>query len=299
MNHLEIRLLEYFLAVCEELHFTRAAEKLGISQPTLSQQIRILESRVGTKLFHQVGRKTQLTDAGKALQKRAKNIFFEVHQALKEIHDTSKLQRGNITIGSIGNNIIYSAITSFHNEYPNINISVLDTTTKETVQHILDSNFDLGIVFLPVHHHQLKIHHLYTSEFIAVCSKENKAADLSSISLTEISRERVFLLHKNFITRKIIDDYCEKEGIPLIANVELSDMNSLLEFTKSNNGITILPRAHLEQTIISDLCLIPISDPLSKKDIGIIYRKDSYLPAAVRAFMQHLFTSYRVRDDDF
>ncbi|WMT42770.1 LysR family transcriptional regulator [Paenibacillus sp. D2_2] len=92
---MEHRLLEYFLAVSEELHFTRAAEKLGISQPTLSHQIRLLEHELGAPLFHRSGKKTILTQAGHILLGHAYRVINELKLARQEINELSGLQRGS------------------------------------------------------------------------------------------------------------------------------------------------------------------------------------------------------------
>lgn len=291
---MEIRLLEYFLAVCDELHYTRAAEKLGISQPTLSQQIRILEGRIGAKLFQRIGNKNYLTDAGRTLKKRAENIFYEIDQVTKEVEEINALERGYITIGSAGNQLIYSSIVSFHQEYPNINISVIDATTKDTMNNILNSTFDLGVVFLPVYDNKLESHYLFTSELYLICSNDHELKNLSSISLSELQQYPVFLLQKNFFIRQLIDQVCQNSGVQLVPKVELSNAYSILELTANNYGVTILPKMYIEQINHSKVIAIPISDPLPKEDVGIVYRKDSYLPIAVRAFIEHLFQNYNV-----
>ncbi|GAB3062606.1 LysR family transcriptional regulator [Virgibacillus ainsalahensis] len=292
---MEIRLLEYFLAVCEELHYTRAAEKLGISQPTLSQQIRILEARLGAKLFQQIGKKTYLTEAGKVLKERAHNVFYELDQVTKEINEINELRRGSITISSSGSQLVYSSIVSFHQEYPDINTSVVDTTTKGTIENLLTSTCDIGVVFLPIHNDKLISHYLFTSKLYLVSSTDNELANLSSISLRDLNQQRVFLLQKNFFIRQVIDQYCKESGIDLTPNVELSDMHSLLEITANNNGVTILPKMHVEQMNHSKICTIPITDPLPERDVGIVYRMNSYLSTALRAFIHHLFQNYNVK----
>ncbi len=98
---IELRQLEYFLAVSKELHFTKAAEKLNISQPSLSQQIRALEHEVGMPLFDRIGKKISLTEAGKILLSHSKTIFHEVEQARSAIQDLNGLQYGSLTIGSL------------------------------------------------------------------------------------------------------------------------------------------------------------------------------------------------------
>src|SRR3954468_3614981 len=147
---MEIRLLEYFLAVCEELHFTKAAEKLRISQPTLSQQIRLLEDRLGTKLFKRVGKKVYIADSGKILLDHTLRIFNELEQAQIKINELEGLKRGNLTIGCSGNHLLREFVISFHQQYPGIQLSILELPTEETRLRLLKNQLDLGIVYLPL-----------------------------------------------------------------------------------------------------------------------------------------------------
>src|SRR4051794_39819780 len=134
---MEHRLLEYFIAVCEELHFTKAAVKLGISQPTLSQQIQLLEHRVGSPLFHRIGKKTYITEAGQVLLKHSVKVFHELDQAQMAINELRGLQRGRLRIGCSGNHLLTSTILSFHRLYPNIELSVTELATAETKAGLL------------------------------------------------------------------------------------------------------------------------------------------------------------------
>ena len=93
---MELKQLEYFIAVCQEQHFTRAAEKLGIAQPSLSQQIRLLEHEIGTPLFDRIGKRTVITEAGKALLHHSYNVFHELSQAKAAISELQGLQRGTL-----------------------------------------------------------------------------------------------------------------------------------------------------------------------------------------------------------
>lgn len=289
---MDIRLLEYFLAVCEELHFTRAAERLGISQPTLSQQIKLLEQRVGTELFKRIGRKIYITEAGKILQTHAQKVFYELEQAEIEINELLGMQRGKLTIGCSGSHLLHSTILSFHKQYPDIELSIVDMTTEKTTEKILQNEFDLGVVFLPIDEPQLESITLFRSELMVVASNDHPLATKSSIMLKEIENERVFLLPKNYIIRKVIDAYCFRAGISLQPKVELSDMYSLIEIATLNNGITIFPKSYLTHLQNEQITTVPIVDHLPLKEIGVIFRKEANRAPLVRSFLQHLLKNY-------
>lgn len=285
---MELRLLEYFIAVCNELHFTKASEKLGISQPTLSQQIQLLEGRIGAQLFLRTGKKIQITDEGKLLLEHAKKIFSELDQAKMGISQMKGLQQGKLTIGCSGNHFLYPSIISFHEQYPKIELSVHDATTKKTIKKLLERDFDLGLVFLPVEHSQVESVRLFNTELSVVVSNKHPFADKKTIELKELQTSRLFLLQKEYLIRQDIERYCEERGIFIKPLVELSDMESLLEMTLIYNGVTILPTTYLNVTSKKNFHMIKIADPIPKRDVGVIYRKESHMSAVIKAFIQHL-----------
>ncbi len=103
---MELRQLEYFMAICDELHFTRASEKLGITQPTLSHQIKALEDEVGVPLFDRIGKRIAITEAGSVLQHQCTQIFSHLKSALEEIQELKKIERGKIYIGALPGRLI-------------------------------------------------------------------------------------------------------------------------------------------------------------------------------------------------
>ena len=284
---MELRLLEYFITVCNELHFTKAAEKLGISQPTLSQQIKVLEGRVDVPLFFRSGKKIHITEEGKILLKYAKRVFSELDQAIVEINQLRGIQRGKLTIGCSGNHLLYPYMISFHEKYPNIELSIHDTTTKETINRILDRDFDLGIVYLPVEHTQLKTIRLFSRDLSVVVSNKHPFANKKEIQLKELQKSPLFLLQKKYLIRQDIDRYCEERGVFLKTLIELSDVESLLQMTILYNGITILPTTYLKSRSKKDLHIINIAD-FPKREVGVIYRNESHMSTTLKAFIEHL-----------
>lgn len=131
---MELKQLEYFMALCRELHFTRAAEKLNIAQPSLSQQIRLLEHEIGMPLFNRSGKRTVMTEAGNILLQHCYNIFHELSQARDAISELQGLKRGTLKIGAlltVVNYLLPRTVVEFHHDYPNIELSVLGLRTGD------------------------------------------------------------------------------------------------------------------------------------------------------------------------
>src|SRR6266853_1514600 len=156
---MELNQLRYAVAVAEASNFTRAAERSHVSQPSLSQQILNLEREVGHKLFHRLGRKAVLTEAGKTFLERARRILFEVENATKELSDHPSLGR-RITVGAVQTVMPY-LITPFIAEcrkrQPNLQIDAREDFRNDLVRAVIEGELDLAVVPLPVKDHRISL----------------------------------------------------------------------------------------------------------------------------------------------
>ncbi|NOU73175.1 LysR family transcriptional regulator [Paenibacillus sp. LMG 31458] len=289
---MEHRLLEYFLAVCEELHFTKAAEKLGISQPTLSQQIRLLEHRVGSPLFQRIGKKIYITEAGEILHKHSRNMFHELDQAQAAINEIQGMQRGRLRIGCSGNHLLTATIIAFHALYPKIELSVTELATEETKERLLSNQLDIGVVFLPDEDEQFHYMPLYNEQLRFVISDKHPLAQAKAIRLTDLAQLPVAMLQRKFYVRQMMDDCCEQSGFEWKPAIELSTLESLLQMAKNNVGGAILPQSYVDSIRSSGIRSIPIIDPIPQKDVGIVYRKDMFLCKTMDMFMKQLMQQF-------
>lgn len=289
---MELRLLEYFIAVCEELHFTRAAERIGISQPTLSQQIRLLEARLGTPLFQRVGKKTYLTEAGEVLRNHSMRIFHELQQANAGIRELRGLQRGRLRIGCSGMHLLTDPIIAFHQRYPAIELSVQELATDETRKLLLDNKLDLGLVFLPVEDQELTSIPLYEESLCLVTNAPPACADSEAIALAALPSLRMAMLPPKFLARQMIDQICHDAGInPISPVIEMSTLEALVQVAEQ--GIpAILPRSYAARLIHEGLHVLAIKEPTPMRKAGILYRKETYMSAALEAFIAHLTEVY-------
>lgn len=285
---MEYRLLEYFLAVCEELHFTRAAEKLGISQPTLSQQIRLLENRVGLPLFHRIGKKTHLSEAGHILRKHSINAFHELEQAMTAIGELKGMQRGTLRIGCSGNHLMIRTLIAFHSQYPGIDLSVTELATEETKEGLLNNQLDVGVVFLPPEDDDLVCIPLYTEELQLLVSDQLPIAQAASVSFMDLRQLPLLTLQSKYYVRQLFDQYCAKAGFTIQPILELSTLESLVEMAKHGVGGAILPKSYVSS--LSDLSIrcLPIVDPVPQKTVGAVYRKEKYISTVMDTFLHQV-----------
>lgn len=294
----DYRLLVYFLAVCEDLHFTKAAEKLGISQPTLSQQIRLLEDRVGSPLFQRIGKKIYVTEAGEILRTHSRNIFHELEQAQMAMNELQGMQRGRLRIGCSGNHLLTATIIAFHAKYPKIELSVMELATEETKVKLLNNQLDVGVVFLPEEDEQLQCIPLYEEKLQLVVSSQHPLAveQVKEIRLAEVTAISIAMLQQKFYVRQMMDECCAQMGLAWKPIVEMSTLESLLQMAKNHVCGAILPQSYVEsmgaQMREQQLCAIPIIDPVPQKEVGIVYRKDMFLCKTMDTFVQQVIQEF-------
>jgi len=293
--YLELKQLEYFMAVCQELHFTRAAEKMGIAQPSLSQQIRLLEHELGTPLFDRVGKKVVMTDAGRALRHHCYNAFHELAQARAAIGELQGLQRGSLKIGAlltVVNSLLPPSVVAFHERYPNVELSVLGLRTGDIRDGLLRNELDLGIVYLPMDDEQLETIPMYTERLAFAFAKDHPIAEDPEVaSLTMLQRYPCILLPPAYNLRQRINQQCQTLGFVPKPIMEMTTMESILTMVSQGVGVTVLPKSYVDCLNPPNIISVPIENPALPIRIGIAYRKNKHLCAASRVFMDQLLSA--------
>ncbi|MDY0407932.1 LysR family transcriptional regulator [Virgibacillus soli] len=288
---MEIRQLECFLEVCKELHFTRAAENLNISQPSLSQQIKNLEFEVGVPLFDRIGKRTALTEAGKILRHHSQRIFFELEQARSALQDLNGLQRGKLTIGSLLTTTHYllpQVIFNFKKMYPNIALTVLGMRTGKIKKEILENNLDLGITFLPIENDELETISLFTEELALALPINHSLTNVEEIEWKVIEQIQTVLLPENYYLRMLIQSYCNEAGVYLKPTLEMTTLESIVQMVSEGIGATILPVPYLDFINNDKIVTVKLVNPTPMRQIGLLYRKDKYMCTATQIFINQL-----------
>jgi len=149
----ELRQLQYFLAVAEELNFSRAAAKLNMAQPPLTRQIRSLEQELGVQLFYRTNRFVELTDAGKAFVEESRRILEQVEQSVRVVQRASRGEIGRLIVafeGSSAYDLVPNSLKIFRDRFPAVELIVLGMTTGEQVQALHERQINAGFVVPPL-----------------------------------------------------------------------------------------------------------------------------------------------------
>ncbi|WNQ14033.1 LysR substrate-binding domain-containing protein [Paenibacillus aurantius] len=286
---MELKQLEYFMAICEELHFSRAAEKMGVSAPNISQQIRKLEEELGVLLFDRVGKTIVLTEAGAILQEHGAAVFGHLQQASDAIADLKQMRGGSLSIGVLPGDadLLFNALLlDFHQTYPTISLSLLET--MKVTEQVLDRSLDVGVTIGPVNDERLTSIPLFNEEFSLAVSRRDPLAAENFISLNRLHTLKMVMFPPEHQCRKLIDRFCQDKGFAVQPHMVTTTLSSLLQMVQSGVGACVLPRLLLENLQNPDIQVVPLRNPTPSQDICLIYRSDRYIGYAMRTFIKTL-----------
>lgn len=286
---MELKQLQYFMTICEELHFTRAADKMGVSAPNISQQIRKLEEEIGVLLFDRVGKTIVLTEAGAILQEHGAAVFGHLKQASDAIADLKQMQGGSLSIGVLPGDadLMFNALLlNFHQTYPTISLSLLETT--RVTEQVLDRSIDVGVTIGPVSDERLTSIPLFHEEFSLAVHVNDPLANENSIPLSRLNNLKMVMFPPDHQCRKLIDSFCTDQGFTLQPHMVTTTLSSLLQMVQSGVGACVLPRLLLDTLPNEDIKIVSLRHPTPSQDICLIYRSDRYVGYAMRTFMKSL-----------
>ncbi|MER6072985.1 LysR substrate-binding domain-containing protein [Streptomyces sp. NPDC001817] len=254
---LDLRKLRYFVAVAEELHFGRAAERLHIAQPVLSRQIRSLEDDLGAEVFDRDRRGTLLTPAGQQLLEDAVPLLASAEALVRRVKAAAQ-ETPTLTIGFMPGITVTPAMVVFTTRHPGVNVRLLRTTWDDQVQVLLDGRADIGVVRLPIEGHGLQVRPLFQEPRVVVLPVGHRLADRASVSVEDLASEH--LLQDPDAVPEWRDVALELRGrrrpeVPAIHQVE-----EKLEPVASGAGICVLPLSTATFYTRPDVVPLPVAD---------------------------------------
>jgi len=249
-NQIEFRHIKYFLAVAEDLHFRKAAERLFISQPGLSRQIKHMEDDLGIKLFERHNRKVELTKPGKYLQKElAKNL-----KNLEHIFKHAKLLNdgigGDLKFGYVGSamqEIIPNLLVQFRKEHPDVVFSLKEMDNKKQIESLLSHDVDMGFVRLERVPRGLEILPILKETFCLVLPEKHPITAKEFVDLSQFKDESFILFDPKYSAsyyEKVMQIFDDSGFSPIISHSTIH-ASSIYKLVENNFGISIVPKSLL------------------------------------------------------
>jgi len=275
---MELRHFRYFVATAQELHFTRAARRIGIAQPPLTQQIKALEAELGLKLFERRPGRVELTDEGRLFLEDAQRILDSVGRAVARAQSSARGLVGRLGIGftesASFNQVVTSSLRRYRHDFPNVELSFEEARSNHLVELLRQGQIDVAFVRPPIARgSDLTYRPLLSEPLIVALPKSHRFADRKSLHLQELRKEE-FIISPRATRLGIADAIltaCEKLGFsPTIAQ-RAPQLSSSINFVAASLGIAIVPRCMM-QSRSDAVCYVSLKSPLLQAHLGLAFR---------------------------
>ncbi|PIF71355.1 DNA-binding transcriptional LysR family regulator [Flavobacterium sp. 2] len=275
---IELRHLKYFLAVAEELNFTKASEKLFISQPPLSRQIIELEEELQAKLFIRNNKKVELTEAGKYFEKEVKALF----QNLERISIKTKKIAENVSgefriayISSIYSSVISELIKHLKLKFPYVNFKLFEVSTTKQIDALEQGKIEMGIIRSPIKSPKIQSHLWFQDGFSIVFNK-NKIQLKSEKEIMNLKDETFVFFNKDYAPHyhEVLLELCAFYGFTPKIIHEANNINSIVQLVKNGLGISIVPSNIVKNNQDPEIGFIALKRVNLRTDVSIITLKE-------------------------
>ncbi len=241
---MELHQLRYFHAVARAGSFTRAAEELGIGQPSLSQQIRVLEKKIGTPLFERLGRSVKLTAFGEALLEPAQRILQDVAMAESSLANLRDGVRGRLRVGVIPTIMPYwvaPRIVDFQKQFPEVDVQLVEDLTPRLVEQLQLGDLDIAIASLPVKNQDIICSELFREPLYLAVAKGHPLAEKPTVDMRSFVNEPLLLLKEGHCLRDNVLMVCTRSKAELRSIFESNQLESIFQLIRAGFGVTLAP----------------------------------------------------------
>lgn len=284
---LQIRHLRYFLAVAEAGSFSRAANRLGISQPSVSQQMRDLEAGLRVSLFQRRGKRILLTSTGVLFQEHARAILRQLETFLQEVTSEPGHLRGALHVGVVpilNVALMPDLLGLFAARHPGISLTVEEISSTEIETALEEGRMDVGLGFLTRHSPNLRYERLCNDEFALIVAENHPWWKRRVIQFSELHQHRVLQLSDTFVMRRMTDQICLNHHVRPKTVAELNAIETLLRSLAPLKSAALMPKIALRGREGLKLKAIRLHGKKLHLEIGLLRLIDSSSNSAVSAF---------------
>ncbi len=275
---MEFRHLKYFLVLAEELNFSRAAEKLFISQPPLSRQIQQLEEKLGVKLFIRRSKGIELTEAGKQFRIEAEKIVALTSRSIERTQMVDKGALGRLDIGVFGSavfNIIPTLLQQFRTDYPEVSISISTLSKTEQIAAIREGSLTIGFNRFYPEAVGIQVERVLSERIMLAVPGDHALATHQKVALKSLAKEQ-FILFPSKPRPSLADEVlmlCRDSGFTPNVVQETEDVVTSIALVSLGFGVCCVPESTVNLKL-PNVAYIPLYSPTPKIDLDCVYRKD-------------------------
>lgn len=283
--------LRGFYEIARERSFTRAAEKLFLTQPAISLQIKALEAELGESLLDRNRRQIRLTAAGEVLFEHVRHIFAHLETARNDIAALREELRGRLVIGTSDTNCTYilpSVLSQYRQMYPGVELDIRNRMSPEVANLVAADEVDLGLATLPVRHRDLVEGALFVRREVLVCRPDHALAKRKNISLEKVVELPLLALERGSTSRQLLDAaFAERDLRPQIA-MELGGIEVMKRFVEIGLGVALVPQVAVEVEVERGTLHALAVRGLAAREVGLVEHRGRRRSPATTAFVEIL-----------
>ncbi|QIN79972.1 LysR family transcriptional regulator [Rubrobacter marinus] len=280
---MELRHLRYFVAVAEELSFSRAAQRLHMAQPPLSTQIKQLEQEIGARLFDRTGRSVQLTEAGRLFLQEVRRIFVQVEQASRMAREADQGELGRLSLGFIpaaSNDLLPEVLREFRRRFPKVELYMHELMPDRVVQSLHDRRVDVSFLFLPCEDQDVPCKVVSREPLVVALPETHPLASEPKLEMRDLANED-FVLPARYSTPSLygkIVEVCHRSGfLPNAVQEEVGLMQTVLGVVAGGLGIALVP-ASLRNLNRRGVVYKELRNPEAVVEMGVVWRRGDNSP---------------------
>lgn len=283
---MDLKQLHYFLTIVEERQITAAARKLHMAQPPLSNQMKLLESELGMQLFERGPHHIELTDAGRMLARRARQLLDMADTARREIDDLRRGLSGTLTLGTVsssGNFLLSPGMQEFRKTYPGIHFEIYDGNTYQLIDMLEKGMIEIGIVRTPFNAARFNCRYRRPEPMIAAMSAAlDWAPERDTIAISELAGKPLIVYRRFY---PLIQDACAAHDFAPEIYCRNDDARTTILWANAGLGVAVAPVGAVDLAAHENLHIKQIEEPSLKTRLAAIWPRDKYLSSLAERFL--------------
>ncbi len=283
------------MTVADQLSYSKAAQKLHISQPSLSNAIKNLEHEVGSPLFERSTRKIELTDAGSVLYEKSIRLLSQMNILKKEMEEVKLTGRGELVIGMIESvrQWVPQVIREYQGRFPSIHIKLFEVLSRKAVVDSLRKyHTHLIITNQCIHEDDIESLPLYKEKLVLVLHRDHSLSEKETITFEELAREPFIISMEGFQTREDILNAFALEQVSPNIKFEIERFETALTLVRENLGLAIIPENYLVEPKDVSIVHKTLDSPALERTVYMMFMKNRYLAPAVQCFLEEIQRSF-------
>jgi LysR family cyn operon transcriptional activator len=290
---MELRHLRYFLAVADMRSFTRAAESLHVTQPTLSHQIKQLESLVGTVLFERNAKEIALTAAGRLFKPYCERIIKEIESSALAISELEGLMRGTLRMAvfhSFSHSMLPPILSAFALRYPGVHVTARLVPRADMERDLLSAELDLAVAYINDDHDQIVSDRLFDEELVLVVGTKHSHAGRNHMPMRDLAQLPLVLLTPEFGARQFVDKFLSEAGLRAHIVLEMNAIEPILASIRNSGLATVLSAGAIVDG--TGLRTVRLTEPVPKRTVGILWPRNGHRSAAALRMAEMIMGVY-------